>query len=180
MAPARGERATEVLQAARSLLEERGHDGLRVRELADRLGIKPPTLYAHFRSKGDLENALIAQGLVEQADAAERALDGTPPEDDIPAMWAGYRDWAIRNPGLYMLTASRSLDRDNPEVAAAERVGAAMVLRSVGGDRSTAVAFWGFAFGLIALEINDRVPPGNALDAIWATGLRGLMATLPG
>lgn len=174
-----GARAEEVVVAARELLEERGHDGLRMRLLADKLGIKAPTLYAHFRNKAAVENALIAIGLQEQADAAGTALGGTPPEDAIETMWAAYRAWAVRNPALHLLIASRALDRSDPAVVAAEEPGAAMVLRSARGDVSAAIAFWAFAYGLIALELNDRVPPGYDLDDVWATGLRGLASTLP-
>jgi AcrR family transcriptional regulator len=174
-----GSRAEEVLQAARELLEERGHDGLRMRLLADKLGIKAPTLYAHFRNKAAVENKLIAIGLVEQADAAAAALAGTPPEDAVEKMWAAYRGWALRNPALHLLIASRSLDRGDPAVIAAERPGADMVLRSARGDATAAIAFWAFAYGLIALELNERVPPGYDLDGVWSTGLRGLVSTLP-
>jgi AcrR family transcriptional regulator len=172
-----GSRAEEVLQAARQLLEERGHDGLRMRLLADRLGIKAPTLYAHFASKRDLENALIALGLDEQARAAADGLGATPPEEGVARMWAGYRAWALRNPALHQLIGARALDREDPAVVAAERPGAEMVLRSARGDRPTAIASWAFAYGMVALELNDRVPPGQDLDAVWAAGLARLSAT---
>jgi AcrR family transcriptional regulator len=173
-----GSRADEVLFAARELLEERGHDGLRMRLLADKLGIKAPTLYAHFRNKAAVENALIAIGLAEQAAAATAALNGTPPEEAIETMWAAYRGWARSNPALHLLIASRALDRSDAAVLAAERPGADMVLRSARGDTSAAIAFWAFAYGLIALELNDRVPPGYDIDGVWATGLRGLTSML--
>jgi AcrR family transcriptional regulator len=179
-ARAPGERTTEVLAAARELLEERGFDGIRMRSLADRLGIKAPSLYAHFRSKHDIENALIAQGLAEQSDYAARALDGADPAAGRAALWAAYRAWALANPALFALIASRALDRDDPAVVAAEAPGAEMVRRSAGGDAATAIAFWAFAHGMITLELNERVPPGNDLDAVWATGLRGLAGALPG
>ena len=174
-----GARAEEVLGAARQLLEERGHDGLRMRELADRIGIKAPTLYAHFAGKRDLENALIAIGLEEQARAAAEALGDTPPEEGVGVMWSAYRAWALRNPALHLLIAARTLDREDRAVAAAERPGAEMVLRAARGDTSLALALWAFAYGLITLEINDRVPPGRDLDAVWAVGLGRLTAPSP-
>src|SRR5262249_28074108 len=143
-----GSRGEEVLKAARALLEERGHDGLRMRLLADRLGIKAPSLYAHFRNKRDLENALIALGLHEQAGAAEHALGDLEPEDGMERLWAGYRAWALRNPALHQLIGSRALDRDDPDVVAAERPGAELVLRAAHGDRARAIASWAFAYGM--------------------------------
>jgi AcrR family transcriptional regulator len=174
-----GSRAGEILSAARELLEETGYDGLRMRMLAERLGIKAPSLYTHFASKHALENALIAVGLREQSEAAAAALRDTAPEAEMTTLWAAYRAWALRNPALHTLIASRALDRDDPGVVAAEQPGRAMVLRAARGDAAAAVAFWAFAYGMIALELNDRVPPGRDLDAVWVTGLRGLASTLP-
>jgi AcrR family transcriptional regulator len=174
-----GPRAVEILRTARALLEDAGYDGLRMRLLAERLGIKAPSLYTHFASKRDLENALIAIGLTEQAETAAAAVRDVAPEDQMAALWGAYRRWALQNPALHTLVASRALDRDDPDVVAAERPGREMVLRAARGDGAAAVAFWAFAFGMIALELNDRVPPGRDLDAVWATGLRGLAATLP-
>lgn len=147
-----------------------------MRLLADRLGIKAPTLYAHFANKRDLENALIALGLGEQAQAAAEALGATPVEEGMELLWSGYRAWALRNPALHQLIGSRALDRDDPDVVAAERPGAELVLAAARGDSARAIASWAFAFGMIALEINDRVPPGQDLDAVWRAGLRGLAA----
>ena len=123
--------------------------------------------------------ALIAVGLREQAGAAEAALRDAAAGEEIPVLWSAYRAWALRNPALHKLIASRALDRDDPDVVAAELPGRELVLRSARGDRAAAVAFWAFAYGLIALELNARVPPGSDLDAVWATGLRGLASTLP-
>jgi AcrR family transcriptional regulator len=175
----RGARAGEILGAARELLEETGYDGLRMRTLAERLGIKAPSLYTHFISKQALENALIAIGLAEQGDAAAAALRGAAPEDEIAVLWGAYRAWALRNPALHTLIASRALDRDDPDVVAAEQPGREMARHAARGDAAASIAFWAFAYGMIALELNDRVPPGNDLDAVWATGLRGLASTLP-
>jgi AcrR family transcriptional regulator len=175
-----GARAEEVLRAARELLEERGHDGLRMRLLAARLGVKAPTLYGHFASKRDLENALIARGLTEQAEAAAEALGDTAPEDGPAQMWGGYRAWALRNPALHQLIGARALDREDPAVVAAERPGAEMVLRAARGDRPTAIASWAFAYGMVALELNDRVPPGQDLDAVWRVGLARLAGSTRG
>jgi AcrR family transcriptional regulator len=172
-------RAAAILQAARELLEEHGADGLRMRPLAERLGMQAPSLYRHFASKGDVENALIATGLGEQAAAEDEAIAAAPAEDEIAALWGAYRRWALENPALHTLIGARELDRDDPAVAAAERPGIENVLHSTRGDRASGLAFWAFAFGMVALEINGRVPPGQDLDAVWERGLRGIASTIP-
>jgi AcrR family transcriptional regulator len=172
-------RAGEILQAARRLLEEQGADGLRMRPLAERLGIQAPSLYKHFAGKREVENALIATGLREQAEAEDAELEDAAPDEEIAALWRSYRGWALRNPALHTLIASRALDRDDPAVVAAERPGIDNVLRSTRGDATAAVAFWAFAYGMVALELNDRIPPGQDLAAVWDVGLRGIATQLP-
>ncbi|MCQ4207228.1 helix-turn-helix domain-containing protein, partial [Streptomyces longispororuber] len=66
-------RATEIAAEARTLLEESGPDALTMRALADRLGIKAPSLYKHFPDKHAVEVELIAQMLTESAEACEEA-----------------------------------------------------------------------------------------------------------
>ncbi|GAT70166.1 tetR family transcriptional regulator [Planomonospora sphaerica] len=58
-------RAAQIVSAARELLEEEGRDALTMRALADRLGIRAPSLYKHFPDKAAVEAALIERGLME-------------------------------------------------------------------------------------------------------------------
>jgi AcrR family transcriptional regulator len=43
-------RATEIVAAARELLEEEGPDALSMRRLAERLGIRAPSIYSTCRT----------------------------------------------------------------------------------------------------------------------------------
>jgi AcrR family transcriptional regulator len=172
------DRATEIVAAARTLLEEEGVDGLRMRTLAERLGIKAPSLYAHFRDKRDLENAMIVAGFLEREASERAAVAATPDVEEIVVLWRAYRDWAMAHPALHRLIASRALDRDDPSVVAAERPGIDMVLKATNGNATAGLAYWAFAHGLIELELNDRVPPGQDLDAVWAFGLAALGAAV--
>ncbi|RQR67284.1 TetR family transcriptional regulator [Burkholderia sp. Bp9126] len=47
-----------VLRAALDLLDEVGIDALSTRRLAERLGVRSPTFYWHFRNKGELLEAM--------------------------------------------------------------------------------------------------------------------------
>jgi AcrR family transcriptional regulator len=51
----------EILVAAHGLLAERGYAAMSMEELAGRVGVSKPTLYAHFPAKEDLVAALAAQ-----------------------------------------------------------------------------------------------------------------------
>jgi AcrR family transcriptional regulator len=69
-------RAREIVAAARELLEAEGPDGLSMRRIAQRLGIKAPSIYKHLPDKQALEAALISAGFEEWAEAFEAALRG--------------------------------------------------------------------------------------------------------
>jgi TetR/AcrR family tetracycline transcriptional repressor len=60
-----------IVAAALELLDETGLDGLALRRLAERLGIRAPTLYWHVRDKRELLD-LLAGAILEEALASWR------------------------------------------------------------------------------------------------------------
>ncbi len=163
-------RAREIVDAARALLEEEGPDALTMRRLADRLGMRAPSLYKHFSGKEALEAAVISDGFVELAGAFEEAVRGA--HDPLGELARTYRSFALSRPHLYRLMTERPLRRDllEPDV---EARAAGPLLEAAGGDESLARAAWAFAHGMTVLELNGRFPPGADLDAAWREGLAG-------
>jgi AcrR family transcriptional regulator len=166
-------RRDDIVAAARDLLEADGEDALTMRAIADRLGIRAPSLYKHITDKAELEVALVAQGLAEQAELFEAALATAP--DPVAAIAADYRSWAARHPHLYRLMHDRPLPRERlPE--GLEMRAIAPVVTAVGGDRTRARAVWAFAHGMVSLELAGRFPDDADLAAAWAVGLAGITA----
>ena len=56
-----------ILDAALDLFSERGYDGVGLRNLAQRVGVRESALYKHFRSKQDIFCTLIARMRTESA-----------------------------------------------------------------------------------------------------------------
>ncbi len=48
-----------ILNEALTLFSENGYDGTGVEQIAEKVGIKAPSLYKHFKGKEDILNALI-------------------------------------------------------------------------------------------------------------------------
>lgn len=48
-----------ILDEALTLFAENGYDGTGVEQIAEKVGIKAPSLYKHFKGKEDIMNALI-------------------------------------------------------------------------------------------------------------------------
>jgi AcrR family transcriptional regulator len=160
-------RGREIVAAARRLLEGEGPDAFSMRRLAERVGIRAPSIYKHVVDKQALENELISDGFEEQAAAFEAAL-GT--SDPLGGIATAYRRFAQEHPHLYRLMTERPLQRDRLRPGVEARA-AAPVQSATGDDPDAARAVWAFAHGMTILELNGRFPPGADLDAAWQRGL---------
>ncbi len=69
-----------ILSEARQIAQAHGYNGMNFRELADRVGIKPASIYHHFASKADL-GAAVAKRYWEDVAAN---LDAIHAEEDDP------------------------------------------------------------------------------------------------
>jgi AcrR family transcriptional regulator len=164
-----------VVAAGRQLLEEEGLEALTMRRLAERVGIRAPSLYKHLPDKAALEAAIIATGFEEAAAAFEQAVDrasegsGEPSGDALVALAAAYRRFALEHPHLYRLMNNGPLPRAHLPPGLEGRT-AAPLLR-VAGSEARARAVWAFAHGMVMLELDQRFPPDADLDAAWRAGI---------
>jgi len=169
--PTSSPRRDEIVAVAGRLLEERGPDGVSMRNIATEMGIKAPSLYKHVADKAELELALITDALAETAEVHAAAVDGSA--DPLRDLAAAYRAWALAHPHRYRLMTERPLPRaDLP--AGLEARAAAPVVAACGGDPDRARATWAFAHRMVMLELADRFPPDADLDAAWAAGIDAL------
>jgi AcrR family transcriptional regulator len=165
-------RLSQIVSAGRRLLEEQGPDALSMRNVAAAIGIRAPSLYEHVADKRTLENAIVAQGLDEQGAVTAEALRAGG--DPLTAIADAWRTWALDHPHVYRLIYARGLDRHVPDVAAAEQRAGDAIRTLTGADLASARVIWAFAHGMVMLELNDRLPPGPAVDELWERGLEAL------
>jgi AcrR family transcriptional regulator len=166
------------VQVARQLLEQEGAQALTMRRLADRLGIRAPSLYKHLPDKAALEAAIIATGLEDIAAAVEAALEAAPDTGTEPlaALADAYRAFALAHPHLYRLMADQPLPRDRLPPGVEAR--AAAPLLQATGNQDLARAVWAFAHGMVQLELARRFPPGADLDTAWRDGITAFQARI--
>jgi len=178
--------------AGRRLLEEEGPEALTMRRLAERVGIRAPSLYKHLPDKAALEAAIIATGFEEAAATFEQAVEGAGegPGDgrgEGPGEWqpagrgnalvalaAAYRRFALEHPHLYRLMNNGPLPREHLPPGLENRT-AAPLLRAA-GSQARARAVWAFAHGMVMLELDQRFPPDADLDAAWHAGIAAFQA----
>ncbi|XVQ11627.1 TetR/AcrR family transcriptional regulator [Spirillospora sp. CA-255316] len=167
-------RAAEIVSAARDLVEESGPEALTMRVLADRIGIRAPSLYKHFPDKGAVEAALIEQGLAEMGAALRAAVAGERP---VSELLRAYRAQALASPNLYRLGTAGPLPRERLAPGLEDWAGEPFFLAV--GEPYLAQALFAFAHGMVILEIDRRFPEGSDLDRTWAEGARAFAEGRP-
>ena len=167
-------RAREIVGVARDLLESEGADALTMRRLADRLGIRAPSLYKHLPHKAALETAIIITGFEEAAAAFESAAEDAEP---LAAVVRAYRAFVTANPHVYRLMTERPLPRDELPPGLEARTAAPLV-RATGGAAQARAAL-GFIHGMVMLELNGRFPSDGLTEDAWNAGLAVFRAGHP-
>ena len=101
MGTRRGLSTQAILNAAAELAEEKGIENVSLLQVAEKLGIKSPSLYNHFRGLKELslEMAKLAIGRLENA--IRDAAVGRSKDDALMAIALAYRKFAKENPELY-------------------------------------------------------------------------------
>lgn len=110
-------RREQILEAAWHLARRDGIAGISLRELADRVDLRQPSLYSYFPSKADLYDAMFAQGFQDLVDEREQlVLDPDP----LVALRQGCRhfiEFCTSDPSRYQLLFQHSIPQFVPSDA---------------------------------------------------------------
>lgn len=112
---------TAVMQAAAELVDATGLEALNLGVLAERLGVRTPSLY-HYVPKGiaGLQRELALLSMQEQIVALGNAVMGKAGADALRAVAEAARAYIKAHPGLYSATMVRAATQDDPELQAAQ------------------------------------------------------------
>lgn len=125
-----------VVEAAAELADRDGLDALTLAALAQRLGIRTPSLYNHVAGLPGVNRDLALLGLRELAARLGRAAVGKSGDEAVLAMADAYRAFVREHPGVYAATvrSPRLIDADDAELQAAEASLLDIVLAVLSGD----------------------------------------------
>lgn len=133
--PRAGLTGDDVVAAAAGLADETGYAGVTMGLLADRLGIRPPSLYKHVGGLADLQHRLATLAMIEFGEVIRDAAQGKAGFDALAAMLTAFRGYVTDHPGRYSATVGAEFSGpDDPLLAATTRVinSIAAVLRGYG------------------------------------------------
>ena len=128
-----------VTEAGADLVDEIGFDQLSMSLVADRLGVKTPSLYKHVTSQHDLAHRIGVLAMIEFGDTLGRAIEGRAGTDALMAGARAMRRYVIEHPGRYAAgNLARPAGPDDPLRTAIDRVMAtwAAMMRSYRFDQA--------------------------------------------
>jgi AcrR family transcriptional regulator len=112
-----------VTEAGAALVDEIGFASLSMGLLAERLGVKTPSLYKHVTSQADLAHRIAVLAMTEFSDAIRDAIQGRAGPDALAAGAQAMRTYVREHPGRYAAgNAARATGPDDPLIAADGRV----------------------------------------------------------
>jgi AcrR family transcriptional regulator len=139
--PRAGLSTRRVIDEAATLADEVGLTNLTLAAVADRLGVRLPSLYKHVAGMPALQRELTIRAKVEMTRVFARATVGKSRGQALRALASAYRDWARQHPGLYAAGVRAPRD-DDPEDQEASAAAADVVFDALAGyelDDVTAV-----------------------------------------
>ena len=190
-----GDLRRAVLDEALALIEERGHVGFTLREVARRIGVSHAAPYRHFPDKRALMTALSAEALGTMADRLGAALAEAGPDlrTQFLAAGAAYVRFALDCPAAFRTIYSNEGDLEDTAYQAAKARSFGLLLGFIdraqragmfpAGDAVTlARPIWAMHHGLATLAssgaFDGEGPEGlrRILDDAHAHLLDGMMA----
>jgi AcrR family transcriptional regulator len=133
--PRAGLTGDDVVTSAAGLADEIGFPAVTMGLLADRLGVRPPSLYKHVGGLADLQHRLATLAMTELGEVIRDAAQGRAGVDALTALLTAVRAYVTAHPGRYAATVGAEFTGpDDPLLAASARIigSIAAVLRGYG------------------------------------------------
>ncbi|WP_031038719.1 TetR/AcrR family transcriptional regulator [Streptomyces sp. NRRL F-5650] len=112
-----------MVAAGAALADEVGLAGLTMGLLAERVGVRTPSLYKHVGGQDDLVRRIAVLALQEAADAVGGAVQGYAGRDALAAAARAFRAFVLAHPGRYAATLGQEpTGPQDPLAAAGQRL----------------------------------------------------------
>ena len=176
-----------VTEAGAALADEIGLARLSMGVVAERLGVKTPSLYKHVDGLADLTHRIAVLAATEVGDALRDATQGRTGGEALSGAAQALRTYVKHHPGRYAATVGvRASGPDDPFVAASQRTLASLaaVLHGYRLDPADEVhalrMLRSVLHGFATLEVSDGFQMATDVDESfeWLIGFldRGLRA----
>lgn len=115
--------AGEVVRAAADIADETSFANVTLGLVAERLGVRAPSLYKHVAGLADLQHRVATLAMTEFGDIARDAAAGLAGRDALAALANALRGYVTAHPGRYAATIGAEFTGpDDPLLKAGTRV----------------------------------------------------------
>jgi AcrR family transcriptional regulator len=184
VSPARARTSNaEIVAAGRELLEAGGLGAVTMQGVAAQVGVRAPSLYKRFPSRGALIAAIATATLDELEQLLAPLRHDPDPAAGLRAAALAYRAFAWANPrGFELLYMNLPLDWRPPVEDTARATGPVLTLteRLVGREQALEAArlLTAFTNGFISMELVGAFRLGGDLDGSYRYGENALVDAL--
>jgi len=165
-----------IVDAACSLLESEGLPGLTMQAVADRVGVRAPSLYKRVQGRDELLR-LVAEATLT---ALGSRLGGS---ETVSELAKGFREFGHERPVAFQLVmtpgAGSPVARDEFGAVASEptlRIAASLAGEEHALDAARMLTAW--ATGFVSMELNGNFRLGGDVEEAWEFGVTRLAAAL--
>jgi AcrR family transcriptional regulator len=180
--PAHSQTSTAAIVAAgRQLLEEHGMDALTMREVADAVGVRAPSLYKRVRDRSDLLRLILEDATDELTAVLDAATGSGDPVTDVRAMTAAYRRFAHANPVAYaLMNAPLAMPGATERSVRSAATFLRVIAEVAGADAALPAArtMVAWANGFITMELAGAFRLGGDVEQAWDFGVDRLLAAV--
>jgi AcrR family transcriptional regulator len=174
----------EIVAAARALLESGGIEAVTMAAVAERVGVRAPSLYKRFPDRNGLIAAVATDVALDLARAMRAAATDPQPAARLETLAAAFRSFALASPRATALLFSGVAPGAEPTPASqAEAAGPVIEAARaiVGPPRALAAArvFTAFAYGFTRMETAGAFRFGGDVMEAYRLGVAALIAGLP-
>ncbi|WBB58711.1 WHG domain-containing protein [Streptomyces sp. WMMC500] len=161
-----------IIAAGRELLEVRGQQGLTMQNVAERVGVRAPSLYKHVDNRASLL-AAVAEATLGDLVALLESTDGS-----LEELAHAYRRFARDRPeGFRLMNSTHAPTQALVRVAGPVLIAARdLVGEQEAQDAARLMLAW--AIGFMDMELNGVFRLGGDVDGAFAYGLAGIRRAL--
>lgn len=182
--PRVGLTAEGVVDAAAALADEQGIDAVTLAALAERLGVKPPSLYKHVDGLEAIQRGVALKGLREINARIIHATVGLSQADALVALARAYWRFSREHPGLYAATL-QGVTPGNAEIEAAGGIFVGVIstvlegFNVTGNDALHAIrAVRAIVHGFVSLDASGAFGTGANVEESFVRLIRSFAAGL--
>ena len=176
-------RKQEIIEVCVEMIDKDGFQNLSIKTIADRIGIKPPSLYKHFQGGLDeIKEAILVYGWREIDIKIAKSAVGKSREEGLKVMCYALREFAHDHPGVFETICWHNsyTSELNHEITKGVISSLYSILDSLGFDEvrkmHTLRSLRGFVEGFSMLELHGSFGDEISLDESFAYGVDALIS----